>query len=47
MVLKIKGRVPMVKILANGQLTKKLTIKNCLLSKNAKDKIEKAGGKII
>ena len=47
MVRKIKGRVPMVKILANGQLTKKLTIKNCLLSKNAKDKIEKAGGKII
>jgi len=46
LVRKIKGKAPLVKILANGDLGKKLTIKNCLFSKKAKEKIEKAGGKI-
>jgi len=36
-----------VKILNNGEITKKLTIENCLVSKSAKEKIEKAGGKIV
>ncbi len=44
---KIRGRVQEVKILANGDLTKKLTIKNCSVSEQAKVKIEKAGGKIL
>ena len=44
---KIRGKVQEVKILANGDLTKKLIIKYCSVSEQAKIKIEKAGGKII
>lgn len=36
-----------VKILSKGDLTKKLEIKRCLLSKTALDKIKKAGGKTV
>jgi large subunit ribosomal protein L15 len=36
-----------VKILGNGEIKKKLIIKNCSISVSAKEKIEKAGGKII
>lgn len=36
-----------VKILAGGEMTKKIIIKGCLLSKGASEAIEKAGGKII
>lgn len=43
---KIKGKIPEVKILAKGELTKKLIFKNCQVSKSARDKIEKAGGTI-
>ncbi|MFH1968024.1 MAG: 50S ribosomal protein L15 [bacterium] len=43
---KIKGRVPEVKILGTGKLTKKLVIENCKASKTAKDAIEKAGGTV-
>jgi large subunit ribosomal protein L15 len=35
-----------IKILGNGDLTKKLTITGCLVSGSAKEKIEKAGGSI-
>ena len=45
-VRKIKGRVPKVKILGEGKLTKKLIIENCQASKIAKEKIEKAKGTI-
>jgi len=44
LVRKIKGRLPRVKILGQGKLTKKLTIKNCQLSKSAKEKVEKSKG---
>jgi large subunit ribosomal protein L15 len=44
---KIKGRLPEVKILGQGKINKKLTIKDCKISKGAKEKIEKAGGKIL
>ncbi len=37
---------PKVKILGNGELTKKLTVTNCTVSASAKAKIEKAGGSI-
>jgi len=37
---KEKGRVPIIKILGNGKLTKNLAIKNCLMSKNAKKKLK-------
>ncbi|HDL75012.1 MAG TPA: 50S ribosomal protein L15 [bacterium] len=44
---RIKGRMPQVKILGNGEINKKLIIENCNLSKTAQDKIEKAKGQII
>ncbi|MBR7095033.1 MAG: uL15 family ribosomal protein, partial [Clostridia bacterium] len=34
-----------VKILGNGELTKKLTVKAAVFSNSAKEKIEAAGGK--
>jgi len=42
----IKGKLPVIKILGNGSLKKKLTVKDCLLSQSAVKKIEGAGGKI-
>jgi len=45
-VRKIKGKVPKVKILAKGKLTKKLIIEGCQVSKSAREEIEKAGGTI-
>jgi large subunit ribosomal protein L15 len=44
---RIKGRVPKVKILGKGEITKPLTVDSCQVSKSAKEKIEKAGGRII
>lgn len=41
LVAKIKGRKPKVKILAKGDLTKKLEFKDCFFSKKAKEKIAK------
>ncbi len=40
------GKIPRVKILGQGDLTKKFTIENCIISKQAKDKVEKAGGTV-
>ena len=44
---RIKGRSPRVKILSKGKLTKELNLSGCLASKQAREKIEKAGGRII
>ena len=41
---KKKGRVPPVKILGDGDLTRKIEIRNCLVSETVKEKIKKAGG---
>lgn len=41
------GKVPLVKILGRGTLTKKLTITGCTVSASAKVAIEKAGGTIM
>ena len=41
----IKNRLDGLKILAEGELTKKLTVKADLFSENAKNKIESIGGK--
>lgn len=41
---KIKGRMPRVKILGKGEIKKSLKIESCLVSKQAKEKIEKVGG---
>ncbi len=46
-VSKVASRFPLVKILATGVITKALTIKDCSVSAAAKEKIEKAGGKVI
>jgi large subunit ribosomal protein L15 len=43
----LSGRVPTVKILGFGKLSKKITIVNCDYSKSAKEAIEKAGGEIL
>ena len=42
----IKGKLPLVKILGNGKLTKKLIIERCKFSASAKVAIEKAGGSV-
>lgn len=43
---KIKGKLPQVKILGKGELTKKLIIEECQVSKGTGEKIEKAGGTV-
>ena len=42
----VKGRVDGVKILGTGEVTKKFVLKNILVSKTAREKIETAGGSI-
>jgi len=44
---RIKGKTPAIKILGKGEITKKLIIEGCEVSKGAKEKIEKAGGRFI
>jgi large subunit ribosomal protein L15 len=46
LVKKQDGRVPEVKILAKGDISKALTISGCSFSISAEDKIKKAGGVI-
>lgn len=41
------GRNRLIKILDGGSLTKKITIRGCLISKKAEEVVQKAGGKII
>jgi len=43
---KKKGKIPKVKILGIGALSKKLEISNCTISGSAKAQVEKAGGKV-
>jgi large subunit ribosomal protein L15 len=40
------GKLPVVKILGTGEVTRALIIEKCLVSKSAKEKIEKAGGTV-
>lgn len=47
LVRQVGGLMPKVKILSDGEISKKLTIKDCSVSAKAKEKIEAAGGKII
>ena len=46
LIRQIEGRMPAVKILGKGMLEKAVIIEGCGVSKKAKEKIEKAGGKI-
>jgi large subunit ribosomal protein L15 len=41
-----KGKVPQVKILSTGEVTKKFSVSGCLVSASAKEKIEKIGGTV-
>ncbi len=43
---KIKGKLPIVKILGKGEIKKSLIVENCQISKKAKEKIEKAHGMV-
>ena len=42
----VRRKAPAVKILGNGEITKKFSIENCEVSASAKTKIEAAGGTI-
>lgn len=46
LIIKIKDRVPEIKILGSGELNKKLDFKGLAMSQGAKQKIIKAGGLI-
>ena len=46
LISKVSGKLPVVKILATGELDKALIFINCLTSKSVKEQIEKIGGKI-
>lgn len=46
LIRRIDGKMPVVKILGQGTLTKKLSVSKCVVSASAKEAIEKAGGKI-
>ena len=46
LISKVSGQLPVIKILATGELKSKVTIIDCLVSESAKVKIEAAGGKI-
>lgn len=42
-----KGKMPKVKILGTGELTKKITLSGCIFSESVKAKIEKTGGSVL
>lgn len=46
MIARIGNKMPEVKILGTGEIKKKITVEECLISASAKSKIEKAGGSI-
>ena len=46
LIIKKSGNLPEVKILGEGEISKKLRFENVLLSKSASEKIKKAGGTI-
>ena len=46
-VRKLGNKIPRIKILGQGNIKKSFTFEGVLVSKSAKEKIEKAGGKVI
>lgn len=46
LIVKVGGKMPKVKILSTGKLTKKITVTGCLFSATAKTHIESAGGTV-
>lgn len=45
-IVTFQGKFPSVKILGNGELTKKISIEGLKISKEAQAKVEKAGGTV-
>lgn len=43
----VSGKIPQVKILGEGEITKAVNISGCLTSNSAKEKIEKVGGTVV
>lgn len=43
----VSGKIPRVKILGDGEITKSVKISGCTFSKSAKEKIEKVGGTVV
>ncbi len=43
----VKGRYDLLKVLANGELTKRLRVSAHKFSRQAVEKIEKAGGEVV
>ena len=43
---KQSGKLPRVKVLGNGEISKKVTIADCMISRTALKKIESAGGSV-
>ena len=47
MIRRVSGKIPPMKVLSRGDISKKLMlVKGIMLSEGAKEKIEKAGGKV-
>lgn len=46
LVRKVDGKIPAIKILGSGEIKKSLNVSGCIVSKTAKEKIEKAGGSV-
>ncbi len=42
----LSGRIPAIKILGDGEITKAIKVSGCFISGSAKEKIEKAGGTV-
>lgn len=47
LIRKVNGKIPAIKIVANGELKKKLEVKGVSITKVAKETIEKLGGKVM
>lgn len=47
LVRRMGGKIPKVKILGTGDITKKLTVESSIVSAEARKKIESAGGKVV
>ena len=47
LISKTGGRYPKVKLLGNGNFGVKILVSECQISESAKEKIQKAGGKVL
>jgi large subunit ribosomal protein L15 len=46
-IVTISGKIPQIKILGEGDITKAVKISGCKISESAKNKVEKAGGSVV